>query len=257
MSRAILPLLLSHFVLLASPALAAPPAPEEIVRRMTERTALGFDSGTARINMVLTAEGSEPTRRRLVTKSTTDKDLKRYRVRFQSPADVEGTTLLFRENPGDQNDDMYLYLPAFKRTRRIAGSQKTGAFMGSDFTYADMENRDVKSATYRSLPDVVIDGVECYHLIAVPRSDELYSKLELWVRKDSFLAQQIKFFDKKGDFLKAYRLIEAKRMDGRWVAARSQMWTKRTSHSTVLEVEALDTRVAVSPTEFSPESLSE
>jgi outer membrane lipoprotein-sorting protein len=170
---------------------------------------------------------------------------------------VEGTTLLFRENAGGADDDLYLYLPSFKRTRRIAGSQKSGAFMGSDFTYSDMENRDVKASTYQALPDVVLDGVDCFHFVASPRADHLYSRMELWVRKDSFLAQQIKFFDKRGSFQKAYRLAEAKRVDGRWVATRSQMWSKQTGHSTVVEIESLDTRKALAPSEFTPEKLAE
>lgn len=236
--------------------LGAAPPPEEIVRRMTERTALGFDAGSARLAMVLEAQaGGATVRRRLATRAVTEGKLKRWVVRFLEPADVEGTALLYRENAGEADDDVYLYLPSFKRTRRIAGAQKRGAFMGSDFTYADMENRDVKAATYQALPDAVVDGVDCWHLVATPRADQLYGKVELWVRKDSFLAQQIKFFDRKGAFHKAYRLLEARRVDGRWVAARSHMWTRQTGHSTYLEVEALDPRSRPAAAELLPEGL--
>jgi hypothetical protein len=61
---------------------------------------------------------------------------------FLEPADVKGTSFLKIENKTGF-DDMRLYLPAFKKVRRIASSAKSESFMGSDFTYEDMTTRKI------------------------------------------------------------------------------------------------------------------
>jgi uncharacterized protein len=248
---------LTLMLLAARPEAATRPSADDVVGKLIERTALGFDAGSARLTMQLQAAKGEPIKRQLEVSARRDAGLRRYKVRFLSPADVEGTTLLFRENGAGADSDVYLYLPAFKRVRRIAAAQKNGAFMGSDFTYADMEYRDVKAAKREALADESIDGIDCYHLVATPSGGDLYGKLELWVRKDSFLAQQIKFFDKQGQFSKAYRLNEAKLIDGRWVATRSQMWSKGTGHTTYFQVESLDSKHPPSEAALLPENIAE
>lgn len=259
-TRPLQPLAVALTVLMAAPAAvhAEELTADEIVKRATDRNSLGFDSGSAQIRMVLQSKSGDKRERRILTRTIEQDGLSRSLIRFLAPADVQGTSFLLIEKPGDGDDDMYLYLPALKRTRRIAGSQKDGSFMGSDFTYADMESRDIKSATYEKRPDETIDGVPCYSIVATPKKsgDEQYSKVELWVRKDNFLPQQIKFYDPKGRFQKVFKLHEAKQIDGQWVITKSQMWTKDTGHNTFLFVESLDTKTALDPAEFAPGNLS-
>jgi outer membrane lipoprotein-sorting protein len=249
--------LVALLLALALPAGAQDLTAEQIVEKATDRNSLGFDAGQAQITMVLQSKSGEKRERKLLTRTLAKDSLHKSMMRFLAPADVQGTAFLLIEQAGDAADDMYLYLPALKRTRRIAGSQKNGAFMGSDFSYADMESRDVKSATYEKKADATIDGVDCYHVVATPKAGEdRYSKVELWVRKDNFLPQQSKFFDTKGELLKVFRLHEAKQIDGQWVVTKSQMWNKQEGTSTFLTIDGLDTKTPLDPAEFAPDNLS-
>lgn len=52
---------------------------------------------------------------------------------FLSPADVKNTGILtYDYDDPDKDDDQWLYLPALRKTKRIASSDKSGSFMGSE-----------------------------------------------------------------------------------------------------------------------------
>lgn len=234
-----------------------PEPPEKIVARATELNGLGFDNGQARVRMVLQGAGDAPKERTLQARSLKENGLSRTLIRFLAPSEVQGSAFLLLERAGAEPDDMHLYLPALKRTRRIAGNQKDGAFMGSDFSYADMENRDVKAATYEAKPDADVDGVPCFIVVARPQNAEQpYGRIEMAIRRDNYLIQQSKFYDKSDQLLKVFKLYTFKQIDGRWVATKSQMWTKADNHTTFLYVDDVDTKTPVSPADFTPDALS-
>jgi outer membrane lipoprotein-sorting protein len=244
---------IAALALLASPAHAEGLTAQQIVEKMTDRNQMGFDSGTAQVRMVLQSKSGDIRERKILSRSADVDGKSRNMIRFLAPADVQGSAFLLLEQDGD--DDMYLYLPALKRTRRIAGSSKKGSFFGSDFTYADMESRDVKEADYEKLTDETVKGQDCYRVVARPRNNDQYARIELWVRKSDFLPQQMKFYDTKDKFKKAFTLHEAREIEGQMVATKSQMWTKKNGHSTFVYVERLDTRTPVNPAELTPENL--
>ena len=77
---------------------------------------------------------------------------------FLSPADVKDTGFLtYDYDADDKDDDQWLYLPALKKTKRIASNDKSGSFMGSDFSYSDMTDRKIDrfTAETRRLVDVL------------------------------------------------------------------------------------------------------
>lgn len=127
---------------------------------------------------------------------------------FLSPADVKGTAFLVWEHEGKPND-VFIYLPALKKIRRIASEQKHQSFMGSDFSYADMENRDVDEADHRFLPDEEINGKAHWVIESIPHadSDSEYGKLVTWVRKEDDVPDKVDFYDKKGKLYKVMKVL--------------------------------------------------
>ncbi len=122
---------------------------------------------------------------------------------FLSPADVKGTGFLVWEHK-DQPNDIWIYLPALKKIRRIASEQKHQSFMGSDFSYADMENEDVDDADHKIISEETVEGMDCWVVESIPKpeSDSEYSKLVTWVRKKDYIPQQVDFYNKKGKHFK-------------------------------------------------------
>lgn len=166
-------------------------------------------------------------------------------VFFLSPADVKDTAFLtYDYDDPAKDDDQWLYLPALKKTKRIAAQDKSGSFMGSDFTYADMTDRDLDSYDYRLLKEDTIDGIAVWQIEAVPRTqrevDETgYTKSLLFVRQDNDVIVRSVHWLRKGGQLKYYEVKQLEKIDGIWVPTTMTMTTKKgkdTIHKTVLRV---------------------
>ena len=184
--------------------------------------------------------------------------------RFLEPADVKDTTLLTYDYE-HKDDDIWLYLPALKKVKRILSSNKSDYFMGSDFTYEDMENLDLVNWTYTLTGKEAIAGVECFVLDAVPsndkeKSESAYSKVKYWIGVEDHLFRQVDYFDKKDRHSKRLTTGDIKPTsptDPRKRAHAMLMENYLTSHKTRLAMSTLQLDVPVSDELFSQRSLRE
>jgi hypothetical protein len=153
---------------------------------------------------------------------------------FLEPADVKGSSFL-RLSHEDRDDDMWLYLPAFGKVRRIASHAKSGNFMGSDFTYEDLGDRKLKDYTYKLLKEETIGDKACWVIESIPKQDVTtdYAKIVSWIWKDDYLAVKEEFYDKKGN-LKKVKSIDIQRVDKYWVPSKVTMEDLKSEHKTEL-----------------------
>ena len=165
---------------------------------------------------------------------------------FVSPADVEDTGFLTYDYKDEaKDDDQWLYLPALNRSKRIASSDKSGSFMGSDFSYADMTERPLDDYQYTLMKETEVAGEPVWQIEAVPTTEREkdqtgYTKSVVFVRKDNFLVVRSVNFVKKGKRLKYFDAKKVEEIDGIWVATEMEMKTKKgkkTLHKTVLHAE--------------------
>ncbi|MDX1473407.1 MAG: outer membrane lipoprotein-sorting protein, partial [Reinekea sp.] len=111
---------------------------------------------------------------------------------FLEPNDVKGTGfLMFDYEAADADDDQWMLLPSLGKAKRIASGDKTGSFMGSDFTYADMSKRNLEEWTYELVKEDDINGVKVWVIESTPVSDAViektgYTKSIAYVRQDNF-----------------------------------------------------------------------
>jgi outer membrane lipoprotein-sorting protein len=113
-------------------------------------------------------------------------------IQFLEPAEVKGVGLLTISYPG-KPADQWFYAPAIDRDRRVAKQEKSTRFLGTHFTYEDMEERDVDAYTYTLEGEEPIGGAACYKVSAVPKPDKesQYSKLVFWVLADRFVTIRV------------------------------------------------------------------
>ncbi|HDS1816313.1 hypothetical protein D3C81_751560 [compost metagenome] len=138
-------------------------------------------------------------------------------LEFVEPKDVKGTRVLALENAdADEDADRWIYLPALRKVRRIAGADQTQSFVGTDFTYEDMSISDgvvgVKNHSYKILREETIkdnSGVDrhCWVVEAIPTSAKqiaqgLYGKRIIWVEQQYYTAIQEHYFNKNGEHFK-------------------------------------------------------
>lgn len=210
----------------------------QIVDKAMKHSYLGKDGSQATVRMTLTnRRGAQRVRTLLIWSARVAKRT-RSLVRITAPADVRGTSFLFKENAGGR-DDMWLYIPALKRTRRIVGKARQGRFLGSDFTYADLEARGLKGATHKRLADSRIARFACYVIEARPKagSGSQYSRIVAWIRKDNFVAIRLKMYDKRGKLTKKLFVRRlGKSSSGQPVIKETRMVSVQSRTSTLMRV---------------------
>ena len=127
---------------------------------------------------------------------------------FLAPADVKDTGFLtYDYDDPESGDDQWLYLPALKKTKRIASNDKSGSFMGSDFSYADMTDRDLDLYDYTLMQETEVNGAMVWQIEAIPNDEKEidetgYTKSVLFVRQDNFVVVRAVYWVKKGKRLK-------------------------------------------------------
>ncbi len=159
---------------------------------------------------------------------------------FRAPADVKGTSFLSWDYDDPQKeDDKWLYLPALRKVRRISGSSKNEYFMGSDFTYDDMGDRNIDEDTHTLLGEEVVDGHTCWKVESVPvDSEDMYTRKIFWVDQQSHLVLKGEYYDKDG-LLKNYRVLAFDQQDGIWVVLHSEMDNISRNHKTFMETSSV------------------
>lgn len=165
-------------------------------------------------------------------------------VRFLSPPDVAGTVTLLIEH-SDKDDDIWVYLPALKKVRRLVASNKKDSFVGTDFSYGDVIGYKVSEWEHRLLPEETVEGQPCYVIESTPKNEAIktnsgYAKRKSWIRKDNFMTVQGEFWDTAGRPLKRFRASEMKEVDpahGKWQAMHLETTNTQTGHKTVIRFE--------------------
>jgi hypothetical protein len=179
---------------------------------------------------------------------------------FLSPADVRNTAYLSYDWDDEvKEDDSWLYLPALQKVKRIASSDQSGSFMGSDFSYADINgiqinnwdytfaNPGAKSSTNPSSnKSVKVDGFDTWVIQGVPKKelkDKVltqtgYLKSMMWIRKDNHMLIKAKYWVKEGRKIKFFKAQDISKVDDIWTAHTLTMITTakgKKTHSSVLK----------------------
>lgn len=188
-------------------------------------------------------QGKTLTRKLEIKKQGRDKSY----LLFQEPADVKNTAFLTITHD-DRDDDMWLYLPALRKVRRISSSSKHKNFMGSDFTYDDMGDRDINDYTYEFLErETTENGFSCYLIEGTAKDprETGYSTLKFWIRKDIFLPVKIEYYDQRGDLLKVQTNSEFKQIKEYWLTKHIEMQNVQTNHATRLTMEDIQVDIGL------------
>lgn len=235
---------------------AREPSAEEIVLNVLESDPWGLTKGRIKASAVLTDKRG--TRRELAFEAASkrhDPPLSKSIVRFSAPPDLAGAGFLQIQNRGG-DDDRFLFLPALKRSRRIAGNLRGSAFMGTDFSFADLDRRDLRDSQARRIGTEKVGTSSCYVVDVVPRrGDSQYSHMELWVRTDNFLTLRSRMYDKANVLIKTFEARELRRVDGNWFITKSMMKDLKHDHTTLLTLQSIVVDVEIPDEDFTQRAL--
>lgn len=242
--------------LIASLAYADELKADEVIKRVLQSDPWGLSGAEIGAHLTLVDKNGAKSTLAYVGKSMQyDPPLSKGVVRFSEPADLAGAAFLqIQKKDGD--DERFLFLPELKRARRISGNLRSGAFMGTDFTFADLDRRDLRSSSASMKGKETIGKWPCYVVDVVPKSsDSGYSHVELWVRADNFLPLRMKMYDRAKAHLKTFEAIETRRVSGAWFISKSRMVNHQDKHSTELTLDSIAVKTRFADDEFSVRAL--
>lgn len=163
---------------------------------------------------------------------------------FLAPSDIKNTAFLtYDYDDNTKDDDQWLYLPALKKSKRIASSDKSASFMGSDFTYSDMTSREIEDYDYKIAKESKVEDKKVWIIESVPKTQKTidetgYTKSYMFVRQDNFVVIRALHFMADGGKKKYMDVKKLERIDGIWTATEIEMKTKKgkqTLHATLLQ----------------------
>lgn len=228
-------------ICIALPAHADDQRAREIMQMVEDRE--DGDNRTSDMRMVLIdRKGNQRTR----DIQSYDKDFgeDNYRLMFfREPADVLGTGFLTYDYDDEgRDDDQWLYLPALRKTKRIASQDKSGSFMGSDFNYSDMTSRNLGDYDFSLQKEMPLGDHTVWVIEAIPRSDDVidetgYKKSLLLVRQDNYVVVRAVHWTSEGNKQRYYDTPSLALIEGVWTPLEITMTTKQggnTVHKTVI-----------------------
>jgi Outer membrane lipoprotein-sorting protein len=200
-------------------ASAQQPDAAQIMNKSRNLSLVGSMSATIRLTIT---EKNGSTRSRTIsmtTKSFRDGLEKRF-IKFLEPADVRGTAMLIIDNK-DIADEMWIYLPALKKTRRIVSSEKGKSFMSSEFSNADMSSPTLSDFTNKHTAASGKNNLWVIESIPVDdeKADEYgYSKKVSYISMDKYQIQKMEFYNFDGELFKTIDIRSVHPMaDGKYM----------------------------------------
>ena len=176
-------------------------------------------------------------------------------LRFVAPPEVKGVALLIVNHP-DRASDQWMWTPALQRERRIALQDRSTRFFGTDFSFEDLEERDVDQYSYRLIGDESIDGAPCWRIESTPSEKKIsqYTKSEVWIRKDTYALAQVESYIKTG-VVRRLKYSNFVQQQGIWTGRRLEMTDLRRNSRTILTLEKLEYNAPLKDEDFTLQSL--
>lgn len=251
----------------AKPAPPPAPIPVDPVAVMTDSSrATKVFKSTSAARFTLTNKAGQARVRDTTGLSALKPDGQNNRrlIRFNTPADIAGTSVLTVENAGAE-DDIWIYLPALKKVRRLTAANKKDAFVGTDFSYGDILGQPVEEWTHKFLRNETVAGAPVRVIESLPRDPSVaansgYGRRVSWIRVSDAAPVKAEYYDLQGALLKVYAASDIRLVDPahkRVQAMRQQMTNVQTGHTTLIEYTGFDTDMAIADARFLPRTLDQ
>ena len=221
------------------------------VAREADRRDRGWRSSVVDVRMTLTnAHGQTSERRMRSAMLEVAGDGDRTLVVFDEPADVKGSTVLTYSH-ASADDDQWLYLPAVRRVKRIASSNKAGPFMGSEFAFEDLASQEVEKYTYRLVGEDTLGGLPSFVVERDPVDPKSgYTRQRVWYDQQHYRPLKIDYYDRKDALLKTLTFDRYQAYGAFWRARAQLMVNHQTGKRTHVEFGEFRLNAGLTPVDF-------
>jgi hypothetical protein len=179
-------------------------------------------------------------------------------LRFTAPEELKGLALLIVNHP-DRASDQWMWTPAIERERRIALQDRSTRFFGTDFSFEDLDERDINLFDYKMLGEDTIDGATCWKVESKPKESKSsqYTSSLLWIRKDNYVTAQIENYSDHSDakLIRRIHYSDLERVDDIWTPRTVEVFDASRNSRTVLKIEKLQYNAPMKDEDFTIEAL--
>ncbi len=240
--------------------LAAETAQEKglAIAKEAELRNTGWGDSKASMEMVLRNKDGRESRRKIRIQSLeVEGDGDKGLTIFDEPKDVQGTAFLSFSHAVEA-DEQWLYLPALKRVKRIASSNKSGPFMGSEFSYEDLSSFEIEKYSYTYLRDDKVNGEDVFVIESVPQYKHSgYSRLVNYIDKKEYRMLKVEYYDRNDQLLKTLVNQDYKQFLGQyWRTHNMNMENHQTGKSTQLLWSNYEFKTGVNESDFNKNALA-
>jgi outer membrane lipoprotein-sorting protein len=176
-------------------------------------------------------------------------------IRFTAPAEVKGVALLIFNQP-DRASDQWMWTPAIDRDRRIATQDRSTRFFGTDFSFEDLEERDVDQYDYTLLGEESLDGVSCWKIRQVPKQSKSsqYTQSEVWIRKDNYAYARVDAYV-KDQIVRRLIYADIRNVQGVWTSHDMTITDLRRGSRTRLVLDKVQYNVILKDDDFTLQAI--
>lgn len=207
-----------------------------VISKEAKSRDLGWGDSSSDMQMILrNTQGQESIREIKLKSLEQANDGDKSLTIFNQPRDVKGTAFLSFSHPVGA-DEQWLYLPALKRVKRISSRNKSGPFMGSEFSFEDLSSFEIDKYGYKYLGDEQINGADSFMVEQYPVDENSgYTRRIVWLDKAEYRVQKIDFYDRKNSLLKTLSYSDYKQyLNKYWRADTAKMVNHQSGKSTDL-----------------------
>lgn len=232
----------------------------ESIAQRSDQSDNGFGHSIVDLKMVLRNAQGQETERSLEIRTLereNDEVGDNSVVLMRAPADVKGTGFLSHAKLVDA-DDQWVFLPALKRVKRIASTNKSGPFLGSEFAYEDFTSQEFGKYSYSYVRSETCGDRLCDVLERVPLYEHSgYSRQIAWIDQVDAQYRKIEFFDRAGSHVKTLEFSDYRKYEDQfWRAHNLEMTNHRNGKYTSLVFGDFDFSKSLSERDFVKGSLA-
>lgn len=176
-------------------------------------------------------------------------------VRFTAPDEVKGIALLIVNHP-DRASEQWMWTPAIGRDRRIALQDRSTRFFGTDFSFEDLEERDMDQFDYKLVGMNTVEGAACWKIESKPKESKSsqYTRSVISIRKDNYVTARVENYN-QDKLMRTVQYGDIRKVDGIWTPARLEASDAARQSRTILKLEKLRYNLPLRDEEFTPEAL--
>ena len=199
----------------------------------------------SKVDLIMTLINKHGKTRSSTLRSIIKDDGAKQIIWFLTPADDKGIAFLKIEHD-NKDDEMRIWLPSFKKIRRISSKKRSDSFMGSDMSYEDLSSRQLDEYTFTLIGQEVYDSISCHLLESIPKEHirSGYNRHITWVDPTLLIPLKEESYDKSGIILKE-KYFTYKKMDTYQILREIQVTNVQKNHSTHLKFENIELDMGV------------